>query len=136
MKKILFILTVATFAYACGNQDGATSGGADSSASASTHEEPAVADVTENPDYTKGLELIAQNDCLTCHKVDEKGVGPAYRDVANKYTKDDQTVTMLANKVIKGGAGVWGQIPMTPHPNLSKQDAEQMVKYVLLLKNK
>jgi cytochrome c len=43
---------------------------------------------------------------------------------------------MLADKIIKGGAGVWGQIPMTPHPNLSKQDAEQIVKYVLLLKNK
>jgi cytochrome c len=80
--------------------------------------------------------LIAQSDCLTCHKVDEKAIGPAYRDVANKYSNDNQTVTMLADKIIKGGAGVWGQIPMTPHPNLSKQDAEQMVKYVLLLKNK
>jgi cytochrome c len=136
MKKIFFILTVATFAYACGNQDGAATGGADSSATASTHEEPAAADVTENPDYVKGLELIAQSDCLTCHKVDEKAIGPAYRDVANKYSNDNQTVTMLADKIIKGGAGVWGQIPMTPHPNLSKQDAEQMVKYVLLLKNK
>ena len=136
MKKTFFILTVATFAFACGNQDSATTAGADSSATATTHEEPAAVDVTENPDYVKGLELIAQSDCLTCHKVDEKAIGPAYRDVANKYAKDDQTVSMLADKIIKGGAGVWGQIPMTPHPNLSKQDAEQMVKYVLLLKNK
>ncbi|HZG23453.1 MAG TPA: cytochrome c class I, partial [Chitinophagaceae bacterium] len=90
MKKIFFILTVATFAYACGNQDGAATGGADSSATASTHEEPAAADVTENPDYVKGLELIAQSDCLTCHKVDEKAIGPAYRDVANKYSNDNQ----------------------------------------------
>jgi cytochrome c len=104
MKKIFFILTVATFAYACGNQDGAATGGADSSATASTHEEPAAADVTENPDYVKGLELIAQSDCLTCHKVDEKAIGPAYRDVANKYSNDNQTVTMLADKIIKGGA--------------------------------
>lgn len=138
MKKFFFILSVAAVAYACGNQDSSASGKADSSATASTpaHEEPAVKDVTENPDYVAGVELIAKSDCLTCHKVDEKLVGPAYRDVANKYASDPQTISMLADKVIKGGAGVWGPVPMTPHPTLSKADAEQMVKYVLLLKNK
>jgi len=66
--------------------------------------------------------------------VDSKLVGPAYQDVAAKYTADAATVSMLADKVIKGGQGVWGQIPMTPHPLLQKPDVEIMVKYVLSLK--
>lgn len=106
----------------------------DSGAAAST-EAPAN-DLNSNPDYTKGLALIASNDCLTCHKVDEKVTGPAYRDVANKYENTDANVKMLATKVINGGSGVWGAVAMTPHPALAEADAEQMVKYILLLKNK
>lgn len=137
MKKMFIILSITTIVYACGNQDAGKSNGesnAQTTESASEPATPAVQDVTENPDYQKGLELIAKSDCLTCHKVEEKAIGPAYRDVANKYANDDQTVKMLAEKVIKGGAGVWGQIPMTPHPTLSPEDAQQMVKYILLLK--
>jgi len=93
-------------------------------------------DLSANPDYQKGLELIAKSNCLTCHKISEKLVGPAYRDIANKYTADENNISMLADKIIKGGSGVWGQIPMLPHPEISKADAEQMAKYVLLLKNK
>ncbi|MEJ7768627.1 MAG: c-type cytochrome, partial [Chitinophagaceae bacterium] len=108
----------------------------ENSTGTTTTPEPAKVDVTENPDYVKGLELIAKSDCLVCHKVDEKATGPAYRDVANKYTSDDQTISLLADKVIKGGSGVWGPVAMTPHPNITKEDATQMVKYILLLKNK
>ena len=85
-------------------------------------------------DYDAGLALIAQSDCLTCHKVDEKLVGPAYKDVANKYKADSATVKMLADKVIHGGAGNWGQVAMTPHPNVPEGDAKKMVLYVLSLK--
>lgn len=139
MKKILFILCTAMVAFACGNQDSNSSASADSAnkTTVPAHEEPAAkADVTENPDYVKGLELIAKSDCLTCHTVDEKKVGPPYRDVANKYASNEQTITLLADKVIKGGSGVWGPVPMTPHPALSKEDVTQMIKYILLLKNK
>ena len=119
---------------ACNSSSGSgssadTTSSASSSASAST-------DLSSNPDYKKGLALIASNDCLTCHKVDEKVTGPAYRDVANKYANTDDNVKMLAGKVIKGGSGNWGTVPMTPHPALSEADAEQMVKYILLLRNK
>lgn len=137
MKKIFIILSITVIGYACGNQDAGNSNGetnAQTTEPASEPATPAVQDVTENPDYQKGLELIAKSDCLTCHKVEEKAIGPAYRDVANKYANDAQTVKMLADKIIKGGSGVWGQIPMTPHPALSPEDAQQMVKYVLLLK--
>ncbi len=96
----------------------------------------AASDLSSNPDYQKGLELIAKNDCLTCHKVNEKNIGPAYKDVAAKYESNDANISMLAAKVMKGGQGVWGAVPMTPHPQLSEDDAKQMVKYILLLKNK
>ena len=97
---------------------------------------PAANDLSANPDYQKGLELIAKSDCLTCHKVSEKLTGPAYRDVANKYENTDENVTMLAGKIISGGQGVWGTIPMTPHAQMSEADAKQMAKYILLLRNK
>jgi cytochrome c len=82
------------------------------------------------------VELIAKSDCLTCHKVSEKLTGPAYKDVALKYESNDENISLLASKIIKGGQGVWGPIPMTPHASLSEADAKQMVKYILLLRNK
>lgn len=93
-------------------------------------------DITKNPDYEKGLALVAPpNDCFTCHKVDETLTGPSYREVANKYAAmSDTIVTHLAGKIIKGGNGVWGEIYMTPHPGVTQEDAEAMVKYILLLK--
>ncbi|WP_242918360.1 c-type cytochrome [Pontibacter liquoris] len=84
--------------------------------------------------YEKGKKLIAQSDCLSCHQTQTKLVGPAYEEVAKKYEMNDKNVDYLAQKIIAGGAGVWGQIPMTPHPDLSKEDAAEMAKYVLSLK--
>ncbi|MCC8410197.1 c-type cytochrome [Mucilaginibacter sp. UR6-1] len=82
----------------------------------------------------KGGELIKASDCLTCHKEDVKLVGPAYADVAKKYQPTAANIDMLADKVIAGGSGNWGQIPMSPHPNVSKNDAKEMVKYILAVK--
>ena len=83
---------------------------------------------------TVGMALIKKNDCLTCHKLDEKVIGPAYIDVANKYTASEAVIDTLANKVINGGSGNWGQVPMSAHPGLSEADAKEMVKYILSLK--
>ena len=132
MKKYFAMVAVLAVLAAC-NSNTNGSNGSDSSASTSASN---ANDVTTNPDYQKGLSLIASNDCLTCHKIDEKVTGPAYRDVANKYDNTDANVKMLADKVIKGGSGNWGPVAMTPHPALSQADAEQMVKYILLLRNK
>jgi cytochrome c len=132
LKKYFISILLLGLIAACSNNSN-NNGNNDSSSAAV---EPAANDITANPDYKKGLALIAANDCLTCHKVDEKVTGPAYRDVANKYDNTDANVKMLAQKVIKGGSGNWGTVPMTPHPALSETDAEQMVKYVLLLRNK
>ncbi|ATN04791.1 hypothetical protein CRN76_04920 [Chryseobacterium indologenes] len=80
----------------------------------------------------RGFKLIEGADCLACHKIDSKLIGPSYQDVASKYTKAD--IERLAQKIIEGGKGNWGDIPMTPHEGLSKDDAQQMVKYILSLK--
>lgn len=83
-------------------------------------------------EIAEGKSLVESTDCLSCHKVDAKLVGPAYQDVAAKYT--DADVDHLAQKIIDGGKGVWGEIPMTPHAGLSKENAQKMVKYILSLK--
>lgn len=126
VKKITTALLALSFLCSCGNQ-----GEKKESTSAAS----STTDLSSNPDYQKGLELIAKSDCLTCHKVSEKLIGPAYKEVAAKYENTEENITMLAGKIIKGGQGVWGQIPMTAHPQLSESDAKQMVKYILLLKS-
>ena len=137
MKKSIIVLTAAiAIAFACNNA-------ADKSASstdAAAKTEPTAADAGVPPgltkeEYDKAIELIAKSDCLTCHKVEEKVTGPSYKDVSNKYESTDANIEMLAGKVIKGGTGVWGQVPMTPHDSLSVDDAKTMVKYILALKN-
>lgn len=92
-------------------------------------------DITQDPAYKKGFALVKESDCLTCHQVDAKAIGPSYREIAQKYEGigSDQ-VTAVAQKIITGGSGVWGQIPMTPHPSLSAEDATAMLQYILLLK--
>lgn len=80
----------------------------------------------------EGLALIEGTDCLTCHKVDARLVGPSYQEVADKYTDGD--IDMLATKIIEGGKGNWGEIPMTPHAGMSKENAKKMVEYIMTLK--
>ena len=119
------------FIAACGNNADTDNANTDSTASSSTTTEP---DISANPDYQKGLTLVASSDCLTCHKISEKLTGPPYDSVANRYANTEENVKMLAEKIIKGGSGTWGTLAMTPHPAISQADAEQMVKYILLLR--
>ena len=81
-----------------------------------------------------GAKLIAASDCTSCHKEKEKLVGPSYVDVAQKYPASEQNISMLAGKIIQGGSGNWGAVPMTPHPGVTEADAREMVKYILALK--
>ncbi|MBC7566676.1 MAG: c-type cytochrome [Pedobacter sp.] len=81
-----------------------------------------------------GEALLKKSDCLACHNAKVKIVGPAYADVAAKYPATAENIDMLANKIIAGGSGVWGEVPMSPHPSVSKGDAKEMVKYILSLK--
>lgn len=122
MKKNILILSLSIFCFACGGQSG--SGGAESTGS-----------ITDNPDFEKGLNLVVKSDCLGCHKTNEVSVGPAYNLIGKKYENTEANINLLAEKVQKGGSGNWGQVPMAAHPNISKEDAIAMVKYVLLLKD-
>ena len=81
----------------------------------------------------EGQALVAASDCKTCHHTDNKIIGPSHKEVAQKYEFTEANVKMLAEKIIKGGQGVWGQIPMTPHPDINQEDAEKMARYVLSL---
>ncbi|WP_214229385.1 c-type cytochrome [Pedobacter sp. B4-66] len=95
---------------------------------------PAVETAPAPAAKMKGEALIAKSDCLACHSKTQKLVGPAYVNVAGKYPATDENIEHLADKIIAGGQGVWGAIPMTPHPGISKDDAKEMVKYILSLK--
>jgi cytochrome c len=79
-------------------------------------------------------DLLKKHACLSCHAVDKKLVGPSYKDVAAKYRGQAGAEKTLAEKVKKGGQGVWGQIPMPPNPNVSDADLNAMVKYIMSVK--
>lgn len=124
MKKLIVAFLISGSIAACGGGD---------QKPAEEKKEEKKADVLA-VDNQKGLELIGANDCTTCHKISEKNIGPAYTDVAAKYEATQANIDTLVSKVINGGSGVWGAVPMTPHPTLSKEDATEMVKYILALK--
>jgi cytochrome c len=83
---------------------------------------------------SRGKSLIEEYGCPTCHKTNEKIIGPSYKEVAQRYKKEkSQNLARLANAIVQGGAGNWGEIPMTPHPHISREEAETMVHYILSL---
>lgn len=129
MKKIITLFLLTGSIYAC------NSGNSDAKTDTTTSNVTASTDVTSTPEFTKGLDLVKNSDCATCHKVDEKVMGPAFREIANKYPNNDATIDTLAHKIMSGGSGNWGNIPMVAHPGISVEDAKAMAKYVLLLKN-
>jgi len=79
-------------------------------------------------------DLLKKHACLSCHAVDKKLVGPAYKDVAAKYRGQKDAEKLLAEKIKKGGVGVWGQIPMPPNANVSDADMKVLVAYILSVK--
>jgi cytochrome c len=81
-----------------------------------------------------GAALAQKNACMSCHSVDKKIVGPAYKDVAKKYAGDKGAQARLMAKVKAGGKGVWGDIPMPPNPQVSPADLNTIVAWVLTLK--
>lgn len=74
-------------------------------------------------------DLATKSGCLACHAVDKKMVGPAYKDIAKKYTAADEA--KLFDKVRKGGKGVWGPIPMPPNAAVKDADLHTLIKWVL-----
>jgi cytochrome c len=83
----------------------------------------------------KGLKFIELNDCKSCHAQNKKSIGPSYMQVAAKYKGSKTALETLTKKIISGGSGSWGEVPMAGHPNLSTEDAAEMSKYILSLAN-
>ncbi len=78
--------------------------------------------------------LATAKNCMACHAVDKKLVGPSYKDVAKKYAGDKTAADKLAVKVMKGGAGVWGAVPMPANPQVNEAEAKKLVAWVLAQK--
>lgn len=150
MKKLILLSALAGFILtSCGSKqedkkegsedayheyESAENGASSSSSSASS----AVPEAEQEPVpmrdlIAQGEALINSSDCKTCHTVENRIVGPSYNDVAGKYSFTKENVAMLAGKIITGGAGNWGEIPMTAHVGLSQADSEKMVYYILSL---
>jgi cytochrome c len=83
-----------------------------------------------------GKQLTQTLDCKSCHKEADKSIGPAFLLVAQKYQNDPKAAGYLAQKIIKGGSGVWGDVAMSAHPSLSQNDVGQIVTWILSLGNK
>lgn len=135
MKKTLLALGCLVLAMAsCSSPEERSS----TTSTTTTTETPATTSETpaaEAPAVKgEGEKLIAKSDCIGCHNKVQKVIGPAYVDIAAKYPLNDENVNHLADKIIAGGKGVWGEVPMTPHSALSKDDAKKMVSYILSLK--
>lgn len=76
-----------------------------------------------------GDQIIETLDCSGCHSASERMIGPSYKEIAEKYSEKD--IDLLASKIIEGGSGVWGGVPMAAHPQVSQEDAKKMVAYIL-----
>ncbi len=134
INKIFPFLLMATISWSCGSKTEKTNTEDYGEPAAQTEKAEAPAAATSEADMiAQGAALVAKNDCTTCHHQTDKLIGPAHLEVAKKYAFTPENVKMLAEKIIKGGTGNWGQIPMTPHPNITEPDAEKMAMYVLSL---
>ncbi|WEK36823.1 MAG: cytochrome c class I [Candidatus Pseudobacter hemicellulosilyticus] len=124
MKNAWVLLTCCSIVIACNSAD-------DKSKPA---EQKKTATATISAEDERALEMISELSCTGCHKLNERFVGPSYTEVANKYPVSDSTINYLSKKIITGGQGVWGSVPMTAHPDLHIDSAKLMVKYIMTLK--
>ena len=132
MKRIIFPVAFMFILAACGG--GGEQGADGESTAPASMVQKAGDEHASNPDYINGKALIEREDCLTCHTEKEKIIGPTYLEVAQKYAGADAAqIDTMAMRIINGSTGIWGEVPMTPHPNLGMEEARQMVRYVLLV---
>lgn len=120
MKKTLLAGALSLIMLSCSKKEN-TAEVASSSETASVSE-PAKSNLS-------GDQIIETLDCSGCHSVNERMIGPSYQEIAAKYSEKD--IELLASKIIEGGSGVWGGVPMAAHPQVSKEDAKKMVEYIL-----
>jgi cytochrome c len=134
-KTLAIAIPFSLLLGACGNNGDKTTTTKDTTATTGSSATASSGSASDD----KALELIGASDCTTCHRLHESGagssIGPAYDQVAAKYSPAaDSTVDRLVKKVISGGSGIWGTVPMTPHATLKADDVKTMVTYILALK--
>ena len=93
----------------------------------------ALATVATAPAFANA-DLAQKKNCMACHAVDKKVVGPGYKEVAVKYAGQKDAVDKLAQKIIKGGAGVWGPVPMPANAQVTEAEAKQLMQWIMTLK--
>ncbi|KYH07975.1 cytochrome C [Chryseobacterium cucumeris] len=120
MKKILLAGTLGLMIISCSKKE-------NTAEVASSSETAVVSEPVQSK--LSGDQIIETLDCSGCHSVNERMIGPSYKEIAGKYTEKD--TELLASKIIEGGSGVWGSVPMAAHPQVSKEDAKKMVEYIL-----
>lgn len=128
-KNLLSLLLIAFIVMSCGSKS-------ETSAAAEDYGDPKTESAAIKADeglVAQGAALVKKSDCNTCHHVTNALVGPSHTDVAKKYEFTNENIELLADRIMKGSSGVWGQVMMTPHPDLSKDDALKMARYVLSL---
>ena len=87
-----------------------------------------------DPDALASADLAQKKNCMACHAVDKKLIGPGYKEVAAKYAGQKDAADKLAQKIVKGGSGVWGQVPMPANPQVTDAEAKQLAAWVMSLK--
>lgn len=120
MKKVLLAGALGFLMFSCSKKEN-TAKVASSSETAAVSE-PAKSNLS-------GDQIMETLDCSGCHSLNERMIGPSYKEIAAKYS--DKDIELLASKIIEGGSGVWGGVPMAAHPQVSKEDAKKMVEYIL-----
>ena len=90
----------------------------------------ALSAVVASPAFASA-DLAKQKNCLACHAADKKVIGPAYKDVAAKYAGQKDASDKLAQKIIKGGSGVWGAVPMPANPQVNEADAKALATWIM-----
>jgi cytochrome c len=125
MKNVLIVFSIAAM-IACGGKKEATV----TEEYATPENKPQASSADQ---IKEGEALVKASDCKTCHHATNKIIGPSHTDVAKKYEFTEANVKLLAGKIVQGGQGVWGEIPMTAHVDITMVDAEKMARYVLSL---
>lgn len=120
MKKLFLTGSISLLIFSCSKKEIPQADAISSETTVAS--EPAKSNLS-------GQQIIETLDCTACHSVNERMIGPSYQEIAAKYS--DKDIEMLASKIIEGGSGVWGGVPMSAHPQVSKEDAKKMVEYIL-----
>lgn len=129
MNKSYWMLALLVVAIACTS----TKEGKNQEDYGTPNESASAAEMSGPDIIAQGEVLVKASGCKTCHHTVNKIIGPSHTDVAKKYEFTEANVKYLAEKIINGGSGVWGEVVMTTHPDLSQADAEKMARYILSL---